>query len=160
MTTASYPTAEIVADPYLPVIHITRDFAASRDKVFRAHADPELFAQWMGPRESTFRMVHWDFRTGGSYRWEDSGEGYVETFYGSFHQVVPGEMIVQTFGFESMPEAVALERLVLEDLGEGRCRLRTSSLVDSFEAREGMMASGMDIGVNEGYEKLDELLAR
>ena len=66
---------------------------------------------------------------------------------------------MQTFTFEGMPDGVALERLVFEDLGDGRTRLTGTSLVDSFEARDAMLSSGMDVGVNEGYERLDELLA-
>ena len=86
------------------------------------------------------------------------GEEY--GFHGCFHEVRPNELIVQTFTFEGMPDGVALEKLVLEDLGNGRTRLTATSLVDSFEGRDGFLASGMDVGVNEGYEKLDELLAR
>lgn len=65
---------------------------------------------------------------------------------------------MQTFTFEGAPEGVALERLVLEDLG-GRTRLTVTSLVDSFEARDAMVASGMEVGIRDGYERLDELLA-
>ena len=80
-------------------------------------------------------------------------------FRGCFHEVRPGELIVQTFTFEGMPDGVALERIQLEDLGDGRCRLTSTSLVDSFESRDAFVASGMDVGVREGYERLDELLA-
>ena len=87
-----------------------------------------------------------------------SGEEY--WFHGSFHDVRPGELIVQTFTFEGMPDGVALEKLILEDLGGGRTRLVTTSLVDSFEDRDAFVASGMEEGVVDGYERLDELLAR
>ncbi len=69
-------------------------------------------------------------------------------------------MIVQTFTFEGVPDGVALERLILEDLGNGRTRLTSTSLVDSFEGRDAFLASGMDVGVREGYERLDNLLSR
>ena len=81
-------------------------------------------------------------------------------FNGCFHEVRPAELIVQTFTFEGFPDGVALERLVFEDLGDGRTRLVGTSLVDSFEGRGGFLASGMEEGVREGYERLDELLAR
>ncbi len=80
-------------------------------------------------------------------------------FHGCFHEVRPNELIVQTFTFEGFPEGVALEKLVLEDLGNGRTRLTATSLVDSFEGRDAFLASGMDVGVREGYQRLDELLA-
>lgn len=69
-------------------------------------------------------------------------------------------MIVQTFCFEGFRDSVALERLVLEDIGEGRTRLMATSLVDSFDGRDAFVASGMESGVREGYERLDELLVR
>jgi uncharacterized protein YndB with AHSA1/START domain len=101
-----------------------------------------------------------DFRTGGSYRYRLVSEGNEYGFYGSFHEVRPSELIVQTFTFEGEPDGVALERLVFEDLGDGRTRLTATSLVDSFEGRDAFVASGMEVGVSEGYERLDDLLAR
>jgi uncharacterized protein YndB with AHSA1/START domain len=102
---------------------------------------------------------HYDCRTGGSYRYLHVRGDEEYGFHGSFHEVRPSEVIVQTFTFEGMPDGVALERLVLEDLGGGRTRLTATSLVDSFEARDAMMASGMDDGIRQSYERLDELLA-
>lgn len=75
------------------------------------------------------------------------------------HEVRPSSVIVQTFTYEGEPDGVALERLVLEDLGNGRTRLTATSLVDSFEGRDAFVASGMDEGVRQGYQRLDELLA-
>jgi uncharacterized protein YndB with AHSA1/START domain len=159
MTTRTHET-EIVADPDVPLVRITREFDAPRDKVFRAHADPDLVTQWLGPRDRRMTVDHYDCRTGGSYRYHvDGDEGFVARFFGSFHEVRPSELIVQTFTFEGMPDGVALERLVFEDVGDGRSRLTSTSLVDSFADRDAFLASGMDEGVREGYEKLDELLA-
>jgi hypothetical protein len=59
-----------------------------------------------------------------------------------------------------MPDGVSLETMTFEDLGDGRTRTTGLSLVDNLQARDAIMASGMDIGVNEGYEKLDDLLAQ
>jgi hypothetical protein len=66
---------------------------------------------------------------------------------------------VQTFTFEGEPDGVALETLWFHDLGDGRTRLHTQSLVDSFEGRDAWLASGMETGVNQGYVKLDGMLA-
>jgi uncharacterized protein YndB with AHSA1/START domain len=127
--------------------------------VFRAHTDPELFARWNGPRSLSTRIEHHDCRTGGSYRYVMHREGEEFGFRGCFHEVRPSELIVQTFTYEGMPDGVALERLEFEDLGNGRTRLTATSLVDSFEARDAFVASGMEVGVREGYQRLDELLA-
>ncbi len=158
MTTSTHET-EIVADPEVPLVRIIREFDASREKVFRAHTDPELVVQWLGPRRYEVRIDHYDCRTGGSYRYLHVSDGNEFGFYGCFHHVRPAELIIQTFTFEGRPDGVALERLVLDDLGDGRTRLTATSLVESFEARDAVLASGMEEGLRESYERLDELLA-
>ncbi len=158
MTTTTRET-EIVADPEVPAVRITREFDAPRAKVFRAHTDPELVVQWLAPRRHEIRIDHFDCRNGGSYRYLHVSDGNEYGFRGCFHEVRPSELIVQTFTFEGFPDGVALERLVFEDLGDGRTRLVATSLVDSFEGRDAFLASGMAEGVREIYERLDELLA-
>jgi uncharacterized protein YndB with AHSA1/START domain len=159
MSTATRDT-RIEADPEVPLIRITREFDAPPNRVFRAHTDPDLVVQWLGPRGLEMRIDHYDCRPGGSYRYVHSDANGEYAFRGCFHDVRPDELIVQTFTFEGMPDGVALEKLVLEDLGDGRTRLTTTSLCDSFADRDAMLASGMEVGVVQGYERLDEVLAR
>ena len=155
MNTVTETTIE--AHPTLPIILMTRDFTATPEQLLRAHTDPELFRQWVGPNSTTTTIDHWDARTGGSWRYTSSLCDEEFGFHGSFHEVGP-HRIVQTFTWEGMPESVALETLTFTDLGDGRTRLRAQSLVDSIEGRDGWLASGMEVGVNEGYAKLDGLL--
>lgn len=150
---------EITVDPNVPIVRITREFAAPPERVFRAHADPELLAQWNGPRNLETRIEHHDCRTGGSYRYVMIRDGFEAGFHGCFHDVRLSELIVQTFTFKGCPDDVALEKHFFEDLGDGRTRLTTTSLCDSFERRDAFVASGMETGVREGYERLDDLLA-
>jgi uncharacterized protein YndB with AHSA1/START domain len=151
----------IEADPNLPTIRIIRDFDAPPDKVFRAWIEPELVAQWLGPKSTEMRIEEWNARTGGSYRYAALQDGEeVAAFYGSFHEVRPNERLVQTFTWEGMPDGVSLETMTFEDLGDGRTRTIGLSVVENLEARDGIMASGMEGGVYEGYEKLDSLLAK
>ena len=159
MTITNNHETEIISDPDIPLVRITREFDAPPAKVFRAHTDPELVAHWLGPRRHETRIDHFDCRTGGSYRYVMVSDGNEFGFHGSFHEVRPPALIIQTFTFEGQPDGVALERLVLEDLGGGRTRLTSTSLVDSFADRDAFVASGMEDGVREGYERLDELLA-
>lgn len=159
MTPTARPETTIEADPEVPLVRITREFDAPPNKVFRAHTDPDLLVRWMGPRDISMEIVHHDCRTGGSYRFLHRRGDEEYGFHGCFHEVRPSEVIVQTFTFEGVPDGVALERLVLEDLGDGRTRLTATSLVDSFEARDSFLASGMETGVREGYERLDEVLS-
>jgi uncharacterized protein YndB with AHSA1/START domain len=159
MTMTSTNETTIEVDPRVPLVRITREFDAPVAKVFRAHVDPALVVQWLGPRSLTMRAERYDCRTGGSYRYVQTRDGEEYWFHGSFHEVRPDELIVQTFTFEGVPDGVALEKMVFEDLGDGRCRLVATSLVDSFEGRDAFVASGMETGVVEGYERLDDLLA-
>jgi uncharacterized protein YndB with AHSA1/START domain len=153
--------ATIEADPNVPTIRIIRDFDAPRDRVFRAWIDPELVVKWLGPKSSEIRIDQWNARTGGNYRYASVQDGEeVAAFYGSFHEVRPSERLVQTFTWEGMPDGVSLDTMTFEDLGDGRTRTVGLSVVDSFEGSDAIMASGMDVGVNEGYEKLDTLLAQ
>jgi len=159
MTAISTHETEITADPNVPLVRITREFDAAPAKVFRAHTDPDLVVQWLAPRRHEMRIDHYDCRTGGSYRYLHVSDGNEFGFHGCFHEVRPSEVIVQTFTFEGVPDGVALERLVFDDLGHDRTRLTATSLVDTFEGRDAFLASGMESGVREGYERLDELLA-
>ncbi len=160
MTSTTHRETQIVADPDVPLVRIVREFDAAPEKVFRAHTDPDLLVQWLGPRSLEMRIDHFDCRSGGSYRYIHSRDGEEYAFRGCFHEVRPDELIVQTFTFEGFPEGVALEKLVFEDLGDGRTRLTATSLVDSFAGRDAFVASGMETGIVEGYERLDEVLAR
>jgi uncharacterized protein YndB with AHSA1/START domain len=150
----------IEIDDKVPLVRIVREFDAPPERVFRAHMDPELLAQWLGPRDLEMTVEHFEARTGGSYRYVHRRGDEAYGFFGSFHDVRPNQTIIQTFCWDGMPDSVALERLDLEDLGDGRSRLVTTSLVDSFEARDAFIANGMETGVVEGYEQLDELLQR
>lgn len=158
MTTTHVPQTAIEADPDVPIIRITRDFAATPEQLFRAHTDPDLFARWVGPRSLTTRIEHWDAKDGGAWRYVATRGDEEYAFRGCFHTVSPTK-IVQTFTWEGMPDGVSLETLRFEDLGDGRTRLVAESLCDSFEGRDGWLASGMETGLNEGYAALDELLA-
>jgi|SRR5215470_1973448 len=150
---------QIAADPRLPLIRITREFDAPPEKVFRAHADPDLLARWLGPSGHEMKIDHYDCRTGGSFRYLSTSDGTEFGFHGCFHEVRPAQLIVQTFTFEGEPDGVALERLLFEDLGGGRTRLTATSLCESFEGRDAWLVSGMQEGVREGYLRLDDLLA-
>jgi uncharacterized protein YndB with AHSA1/START domain len=156
MTTTT--TVQIEADPKVPAIRMTRDFVGTPDQLFRAHTDPELFARWVGPNSIDTRIEHWQARTGGSWRYVATHDGAEFGFHGCFHEVRP-DRIVQTFTYDGEPDGVSLETLWFEDLGDGRTRLHAQSLVDSFEGRDAWLRSGMEVGVNEGYAKLDALLA-
>lgn len=157
-TTSNRNQVSIEADPNVPIIHMTRDFDATPSELMRAHTDPALFARWVGPDGMNIEVLDWDATTGGRWRYVARQDGMDFGFHGCFHDV-GDDHIVQTFTFDGQPDAVALETLHFEDLGNGRTRLHAQSLVDSFEGRDQWLASGMETGVDEGYAKLDALVA-
>jgi uncharacterized protein YndB with AHSA1/START domain len=153
-------TTRIDARPGVPFIDMSREFAAPRELVYRAHTDPDLLAQWIGPRRLTTRVVRFDVRDGGTWRFvqrDQDGSDY--GFHGVFHGDPSPEGIVQTFEFEGAPGHVSLDALTLEE-HDGRTTLRVHSVFQSVEARDAMVAAGMESGVQEGYERLDELVER
>jgi uncharacterized protein YndB with AHSA1/START domain len=144
----------------LPYIDYEREFEFPVAEVFRAHKDPELVAQWLGPRRLKMEIDHYDFRTGGSYRYTHlDPDGTAYGFNGVFHTVRENEFAIQTFEFDGYPDVVSIEYLTFEDLGNGRSRVRGHSVYPTQEARDGMAQSGMEGGMTEGYERLDELLS-
>lgn len=152
----------ISAEPGKQELFITREFDAPRELVFRAHTEPDLYVQWLGPHGYSMKLETFEPRSGGSWRYisgDDEGNEYA--FHGVFHEVTP-ERMIQTFEFEGLPETghVVLETLKMEALPGNRTRITIQSVFQSVEDRDGMIQSGMEIGVNDGYERLDDLLAR
>lgn len=153
-------TLTVTAPEGLPFIDFEREFDAPIGAVFRAHKEPSLVKQWLGPRGYEIEIDHYDFVSQGGYRYihrTPAGDEY--GFNGVFHVVRENEFAIQTFEFEGVPDIVSIESVTFEDLGDGRTRLRGHAVYPSLEARDGMVASGMEGGMREGYERLDELVA-
>jgi uncharacterized protein YndB with AHSA1/START domain len=152
----------ITAEPGKQEIFINREFDAPRELVFRAHTDPELYVQWLGPREMTMILETFEPRSGGSYRYiHRDPEGNEYAFHGVNHEVLSPERIIGTFEFEGLPEKghVILETLKFEALPGNRTRLVGQSVFQSVADRDGMIRAGMERGVKDGYDRLDEILA-
>ncbi|WP_269939206.1 SRPBCC family protein [Arthrobacter sp. HY1533] len=148
----------VTAEPGVPFVSSVREFEAPVADVFRAYVDPDLVVQWLGPRDLSMEIDAWDARTGGSWAFTHiDAEGNRYGFRGVFHDVTENSSIVQTFEFDGFPGHVSLERLEFIDLG-GRTRIVNHTAFQSQQDRDGMVASGMERGVREGYERLEELL--
>lgn len=139
-------------------LEFTRDFDAPVQALFRAHAEPELLKQWLGPAGLQMEIAEWEFRSHGGYRYSHTDESGTYGFNGTFHTVRENEFILQTFEFEGAPDMVNIEYMWFEDLGGGRSRLRGRSICPNTEARDALLSSGMEGGMTEGYVKLDSLL--
>jgi uncharacterized protein YndB with AHSA1/START domain len=139
-------------------IRIERIFDAPRDRVWRAHTDPKLLAQWWG-RGNKLVIEKFELERGGHWRFVEHSDEGVHGFEGRFREVTPQERLVQTFEWDGMPGYTVLNTLELEDLGDGRTKVVATSLFFATEERDGMLQSGMEQGLNQSYEALDRLLA-
>lgn len=141
-------------------IHVERTFDGPRERVFAAYIDPEAIPKWWGPRNTTTIVDELDPTAGGKWRFVMRDSDGTETgFRGVFREVTPHERLVQTFEWEGMPGHVSVDTAVFEDLGDGRTKVVSTSIFHTPEERDGMIESGMERGMNETYERLDELLA-
>jgi uncharacterized protein YndB with AHSA1/START domain len=155
--------AKIISEPGKQELFIEREFDAPRDLVFKAFVDPELYVQWIGPRGLTTTLETFEPRNGGSWRFiQKDQEGNEFAFHGVNHEVLAPERIIDTFEFEGLPESghVILETARFEELSGNRTKFTSQSVFQSVEDRDGMLQSGMEEGVNESYERLDELLEK
>jgi uncharacterized protein YndB with AHSA1/START domain len=151
---------QVSAPEGLPFIDFEREFDAPLDALFRAHKEPDLVKQWMGPSDYESDIEVYDFRTGGRWRYvQRNKDGEEYAFNGVFHVVRENEFAIQTFEFEGFPDLVSIESLTFEDLGDGRSRVRGHATYPSLESRDGMVGSGMEEGMTDGYQRLDDLLA-
>lgn len=151
---------QIDAPAGVPFIDITREFDAPRDLVFKAYSDPELIVQWLGPRKYTMDLDAWDVRDGGTWRYTHRDEqGNAYGFHGVFHGTQSADGMVQTFEFDGWPGHVSLESITFEDRG-GKTVIHNHSTYQSVADRDGMIESGMEEGMNEGFDRLDEVLAK
>ncbi|HEX7005343.1 MAG TPA: SRPBCC family protein [Trueperaceae bacterium] len=151
---------KITAEPGKPTVIIERAFDAPKELLFRAYTEPELLAQWLGPRGYEMKVERLEARDGGRYRYiHTDPEGNEYGFRGVFHGNPNSESIIQTFEFEGWPGHVSLDSLWFEER-EGKTVVRTVSSFQSTEDRDAMIESGMEKGVVQGHEQLDELLQR
>ncbi len=142
-----------------PFIDVSREFDAPRSLVFTAYTDPELLVQWMGPRKYEMVIDTWEPRAGGSWRFVHKDGENAWGFHGVFHGDLSPDGMTQTFEFEGAPGHVSLDTLTLEER-DGRTTARTHSVYQSVADRDAMIESGMEEGMNDGFDRLDELLAR
>lgn len=153
-------TLTVSAAQGLPYVDFTREFDAPLAKVWKAYTEPDLIAQWMGPRQYKNEDVTFEARTGGSWTFTNvADDGGRHGFRGVLHAVEDRKSITQTFEYAGWPGKVSLERLDFTDLGDGRTRLTGHAVYQSLEDRDGMVSAGMEHGMVEGYDRLEELLA-
>jgi uncharacterized protein YndB with AHSA1/START domain len=153
----------LTAEPGKQEIFITREFDAPRELVFKAYTDPKLYVQWLGPRGYTMKLETFEPKNGGRWRYiHTDKDGNEYGFHGVNHEVLAPERIIDTFEYEGLPETghVSLETVRFEVLPGGRTRVIAQNVFQSVADRDGMIQSGMEHGVVDSHERLDELLGK
>ncbi len=156
MTMTHNPTT-ITAAPGLPFVDIDREFNASAAAVYRAHTDADLYARWVGPRGMELHTCEINATPGGFWSFSFTGDGMPMSFSGVFHTAQPNALLIQTEEFNLAPGQVTLSITRFEET-DGRTRMTVREIYPSVEARDEAVATGMEYGIIEGYEKLDEVL--
>jgi uncharacterized protein YndB with AHSA1/START domain len=148
----------LVAEPGMHALSMTRDFNAPRALVFKAMTDPTLIPRWWGPKGYTTAVDKMEVCMGGIWRYvQRDADGNEFAFRGVYHQVMPPERLVYTFEWEGLPGHILLETVTLEERG-GKTTVTDSSVFQSVEDRDGMIQQGMEDGANDSWDLLEALL--
>jgi uncharacterized protein YndB with AHSA1/START domain len=150
---------KIEAVPGEPVLVMTRSFAAPRALVWKAMSQPEHLVRWFGPHEHINEVLEFDFRVGGKWRIRSTMRDNEQvTFFGEFREIEAPRLLTQTFAFDGLPEdAYSIDSVELIEQGD-RTIYSARSIFPDIASRDGMLQSGMEIGVVEGFERLDAML--
>ena len=157
MAVATSGTAKVTF-PSDQDILITREFAARRELVWRAWTDPELVERWWAGKRGSMSLVEIDLRVGGTWRYVMDGG---VAFHGEFQEIVPVERIVTTEVYEGAPPSDAGDVLNVVTFAEkdGRTTMELLVQCPNQEIRDAIMESGMEIGMQEQYDVLDEFVS-
>jgi uncharacterized protein YndB with AHSA1/START domain len=139
-------------------LSFSREFEGPAALVFKAHTDAVLIARWIGPPGTQMTLREFDARTGGCWSYVIVGGSGEWAFHGSFHEVTAPSRIVQTWEFDGEPGHPTFEVLTFTDLADGRSRIDGLSIFLSVEDRDHMLGD-MDDGMDENFDRLEELLA-
>ena len=138
-------------------ILITREFNAPRRLVYKAYTTPELVRRWWAGKRGEMTVCDIDLRVGGAWRFVmTSSEGFEVAFHGTYREIVPNERLVHTEVYEAMPGAEAVNTLTFAET-DGRTTLAVLVDCGSQQVRDGMMASGMEVGMQEAYDLIEQI---
>jgi len=142
-----------------PFVEVTREFDATPAQLFKVTTDPNLIADWLGPRGLDMTVESYDVRPGGSYRYIHKDESGEYAFRGVFHAVEQDKLVIQTFEWEGAPGEVSLDKMTFEPTETG-VRLHQRSVFPSIETRDLFVESGMEVGIRDSMDRLAALVAK
>ncbi len=138
-------------------ILITREFDAPKHLVYDAYTTPELVRRWWSGRRGEMTIAEIDLRVGGTWRYVMvASAGFEVAFHGEYREIVPNERIVSTEVYEAAPDGEALNTLTLTEV-DGRTTLTVLVQHSSKEDRDGHVNSGMEAGMQESMDALEQV---
>jgi len=162
MAVTSSGTARVTL-PTDEQILITREFDAPRALVFDAFTTPELVRRWWHAKRGEMTSCEIDLRVGGKWRYVAIAKGGVEVgFHGEYREIVPNERIVSTEVYEGLPEGVSEEdggtvNTATFTEADGRTTLTILVQASSKVARDAIIESGMEDGLQDALDLLEEV---
>ena len=144
-------------------ILITREFDAPRHLVYKAMTTPELVRRWWHAKRGEVTACEIDLRVGGKWRYAMvTPDGFEVALHGEYVELVPDERIVTREVYEGLPEGVTEEQgstvntATFADAGDGRTELTLLIQTTSKAARDAIIESGMEDGLQDALELLEE----
>ncbi len=139
-------------------ISMTRVFNAPARVLFDVWTKPEHVRKWYGVRQTTVTVCDIDLRVGGAWRWVVTRNGMDIAFSGVFHEIDPPRRLQRTEVFEAMPGAESIVTLTFDEKA-GQTTLTLNMLFQSKQDRDVALKSGMELGIKECFQKIDDLVA-
>jgi uncharacterized protein YndB with AHSA1/START domain len=158
MTPVATSGTAVLTLPADDQILIRREFDAPKHLVFKAWTTPELVSRWWPGRRGKMATAEIDLRVGGAWRYVmDAQGGFEVAFHGEYREIVPNERLVYTEIYEGAPEAGAVVNVVTFTEVDGRTLLESLTQCPSKEVRDAIIDSGMEGGMQEGMDLLEEI---
>jgi uncharacterized protein YndB with AHSA1/START domain len=152
------PKVKLVASPAKKEITVTRNFSFPRRKLFSTYMDRKSIPKWWGPKDFKTMVKKMDPRPGGIWRFIQRGpDGKEYAFTGVYHEIKPPKKIVMTFEFEGFRGHKVHETVTFFE-NKGRTRMVVTDLFDDLKDLNGMLESGMEEGINESFDRLEEVV--
>lgn len=154
---------KINAENNSPIITIEREFAAIPEKVFRIFSEKDFVAKWWNPMGNAV-VEELDFKEGGKWSFSSDAEAGKITFHGFFHEISYPKRFVQTSEFDNLAEMIGdrghtvLAKYEFEPVGENHTKLKVTEVYMSVDDRDNAIASDMEPGLTESYNKIDKVL--
>ena len=160
MATMASSGSAVVTLPGETEIRVTRDFNAPKDLVYRALTEPDLIRRWWNAKRGEVTVCDVDLRVGGTWRYVMvTPDGTEVAFHGTYREIVPNERLVYTELFE-MPgvsdDDATVNTVTLEE-ADGRTTMTSVTECNTAEVRSMIIATGMEAGMQDAYDLLEEL---